>query len=90
MPLTYRDPGSAGTQIMVYIGRVRIAHIRKQVLSPLGKSVRWQWEFSFGNAVPAELQHRGHADTFEEAKAAVERNWRSWMQAAGLEEPRRG
>ena len=26
----------------------------------------------------------GHADTCEEAKAAVERNWQAWLTAAGL------
>jgi hypothetical protein len=28
----------------------------------------------------------GHADTLAEAKAAVERNWAMWLEAAGLKD----
>ena len=33
---------------------------------------------------PTGFEHHGHADTFEEAKTAVERNWQGWLAAAGL------
>ena len=86
MPLIYRDKGTSGTQLDVLCGNLRIAHIGKRVLTPLtGQDVRWQWTFSV-HAAPSGFQHSGHADTFEDAKAAVERNWQAWLTAAGLTE----
>ena len=35
---------------------------------------------------PPGFQPHGHADTFEAAKASVERNWQLWLTAAGLSE----
>ena len=85
MGLTYRDKGTSGTQVSVFCGDLRIAHIGKRVLTSLaGQAVRWQWTFSLGNAAPPGFEHSGHADTFEDAKAGVERNWQRWVQAAGL------
>jgi hypothetical protein len=84
MTLTYRDKGTSGTQIAVLSGNLLIASIGKRVLTPLaGQEVRWQWTFSI-HAAPSGFEHSGHADTFEEAKAAVERNWEAWLKAAGL------
>ena len=84
--LVYRDKGTSGTQISVRSGDLVIAHIGKRVLTPLaGQEVHWQWTFSL-HAAPSGFEHSGHADTFEDAKAAVERNWQAWLKAAGLRE----
>ena len=86
MPLTYRDRGSSGTQIEVLSGNLGVAQIGKRVLTPLaGQEVHWQWTFSIQPA-PSGFEHSGHADTREVAKAAVERNWQVWLDAAGLTE----
>ena len=36
-------------------------------------------------AAPPGFQHHGHTDTFEGAKAGVERNWQLWLTAAELD-----
>lgn len=84
MPLTYRDRGTSGTQLSVLCHEVPVASIRKEVF---GQAERWRWSFSLGNAAPANFKHGGHADTCEEAKAAVEQNWQAWLTAAGLTAP---
>ena len=84
MPLIYRDTGTSGTQLDVLSGELRIAHIGKLIMSAMtGHAVRWQWDFAvmFG---PKGFQIHGNAETFEEAKAGVERNWQLWLTAAGL------
>ena len=84
MPLTYRDRGTSGTQVSVFCGNLRVADIGKRVLTPLaGQDVRWQWTFSIHTAPPG-FEHSGHADSLEDAKAAVERNWQAWLSAAQL------
>jgi hypothetical protein len=84
VPLTYRDKGTSGTQIDVRSGNLSVAHIGKEMFSQLvAGGARWRWNFSIGNGPPGFERH-GHADTFEEAKAAVERNWQEGRTAAGL------
>jgi hypothetical protein len=88
MPLVYRDKGQSqsGTIFEVLSGWLVIAHIRKDILSPMvGREVRWRWDFPL-NTGPAGFEYHGHADTLEDAKAAVERNWEAWVKAAGLRE----
>jgi len=86
MPLVYRDRGSSGTQTEVLSGNLRVAQIGKRLLTPLtGQEVSWQWTFSI-QVAPSGFEHSGHADTFDDAKAAVEQNWRAWLDAAGLTE----
>jgi hypothetical protein len=46
-------------------------------------AVRWRWSFAVMVGPPG-FQPHGHADTFEAAKASVERNWQLWLSAAGL------
>ena len=79
MPLVYRDKGSSGTQIQVLSGNLPIAHIGKAVLSvTAGSAVYWSWNFAF-SAGPPDFQAHGGAETFEAAKAQVERNWKLWL-----------
>jgi hypothetical protein len=87
MALSFRDKGTSGTQIDVRSGDLSVAHIGKEMFSELvGGGARWRWNFSIGNG-PLGFERHGHADTFEEARAAVERNWEAWLKAAGLVEP---
>jgi hypothetical protein len=73
MPLVYRDKGQSqsGTIFEVVSGWLTIAHVRKDILSPMaGRQVSWRWDFSL-NTGPAGFEYHGHADTLEDAKAAV-------------------
>jgi hypothetical protein len=84
MALIFRDKGTSGTQIEVLSGDLGIAHIGKEVLSVVARhAVRWRWSFAIMVGPPG-FQPHGHADTFEAAKASVERNWQAWLAAAGL------
>jgi hypothetical protein len=84
MTLTFRDKGTSGTQIDVRSGELGVAHIGKEMFSQLvAGGARWRWNFSIGNGPPG-FEHHGHADTFEAAKAAVDRNWQAWLKAADL------
>jgi hypothetical protein len=86
MPLIYRDRGSSGTQLDIVVGRLVIGTLWKAVLSATtGGAVTWRWTFHT-TAGPSGFEHHGRADTFEDAKAAVERNWQAWLDAAGLTE----
>jgi len=84
MPLTYRDKGTSGTQLDVLSGDEVIAFLWKNVLSVMAQQdADWRWTFHSG---PTKGQRaHGSADTCEEAKAAIERNWNAWLQAAGLQ-----
>ena len=87
MALIFRDRGTSGTQIAVFSNGLQIAHIGKEVLSVVAShAVRWRWSFAIMVGPPG-FQPHGHADTFEAAKASVERNWQAWLTAAGLSEP---
>ena len=86
MALIFRDKGTSGTQIEVLSDDLRIAHIGKEVLSIVAShAVRWRWSFAI-MVGPSGFQPHGHANTFEAAKASVERNWQAWLAAAGLSE----
>ena len=86
MALIFRDRGTSGTQIAVFSNGLQIAHIGKEVLSVVAShAVRWRWSFAIMVGPPG-FQPHGHADTFEAAKASVERNWQAWLAAAGLSE----
>ena len=53
---------------------LRIANIGKDVLKRgASRAGRWRWDFAM-TVGSAEFQPHAHADTFEEAKASVERN----------------
>ena len=80
MALVFRDKGTSGTQIEVLSNDLCIAHIGKEVMSVVAGHD--------GNFVvtvgPPGFQPHGHAETFDAAKASVERNWQLWLLAAGL------
>ena len=86
MALSFPDKGTSGTQIDVRSGDLSIAHIGKEMFSQLaGGGPRWRWYFKTHSGPPG-FAHDGEADTFEAAKAQVERNWQAWLMAAGLSE----
>ena len=88
MAVTYRDLGTSGTQLEIISSTLVIGHDRKNVLTVMASSeARWSWHFRMTGGPPGFQQH-GDADTCEEAKAAVERNWQAWRTAAGLREER--
>jgi hypothetical protein len=66
-------------------GSLEVAHISKDFYSvTAGSAGYWSWTFELGNAVPPGFQHHGTAATYEEAKAAVERNWQAWLEGRGI------
>jgi hypothetical protein len=84
MALVFRDKGTSGTQIEVLSNDFCIVHIGKEVMSVVaGHDVRWRWNFVV-TVGPPGFQPHGHAETFEAAKASVERHWQLWLLAAGL------
>ena len=84
VPLVYRDKGSSGTHIQVLSADLPTAHIGKEVLSvSAGSAEYWRWDFAF-TAGPPGFQPHGGAESYEAAKAQVERNWQLWLTAAGL------
>ena len=86
MALVYCDKGTSGPQIEVISHRLVIGHIGKDVLSALtSHAIQWRWFISIGST-PSGFQHSGFADTLDDAKAAVEWNWKVWLAAAGLTE----
>ena len=78
MALEFREADKSSTEIVVYSHKLHIATLRKQT-----KGALWGWSFAF-TAGPAGFKPHGHADTFDEAKTAIEQNWRAWLRAAGL------
>jgi hypothetical protein len=85
MPLTYLDRGSSGTQANIVSGTVVVGSLWKAVLSVTARQeARWRWSWHAGPA--SGPQADGTADTIEEAKAQLERQWQQWLKAAGLEE----
>lgn len=84
MSLQYRAKGDAGTEWDVFSGDLRIGSISKGSLSlSASRETPWGWHFAL-HVAPPGFEHHGFARTFDEAKAAVERNWQAWMSAAGL------
>lgn len=87
LSLVYLDKGTSGTQLAVMSGELAIGFISKGVLSVVaGRAVCWHWTL-YLSAAPRGFQHHGNADTLEEAKAQVEKNWQLWCAAAGLAYP---
>ena len=87
MPLVYRDKGTSGTRLEVLSNELRLARIGKAMFSETaGGEAYWRWDFALTAGGPPGFQIHGHADTFEAAKADVERNWKLWLTAAGLSE----
>jgi len=85
MSLTYRDRGTSGTQWEVVTGNLVIGSIRKNTPSLMAnKQPAWDWTLNVSAAPPGFLHH-GRSDTLEEAKAQLERNWRAWLDGAGLD-----
>ena len=53
--------------------------------NPGGGGPRWRWYLKVDpNTVPPGCTRDAYAETFDEAKAAVERNWRIWLERRGL------
>jgi hypothetical protein len=82
MPITYRDRGISGTQLDVLSGDLVIGTVYK-ISAGAGRVERWSWTFTI-TAAPAGFAHRGNAQSLDEAKLGIERNWKDWMKAAGL------
>ena len=49
------------------------------------KATRWSWHL-YVRGPETVVRSGGHAETPEDAKAAVERNWQAWLAAAALRE----
>ena len=78
MPLSYRDQDTSGTHFDVLCGSL-LGMIHKSA----ARALHWRWTFAVSPAPPG-FEHDGNADTLKDAQAAVERNWRAWLIAAGL------
>ena len=79
--LTYLDKDASGERLAVFTNELCIGHISKHASGPRSHE-KWAWNFSLAPG-PSGFEHNGRADTLEDAKAAVERNWRAWLAAAG-------
>ena len=87
MPLSCRDRGSRGTQLDIWSGGVVVGKLWKTVSSvTAGQEPRWNWSWQGGPSKGPE-QH-GTADTIDDAKSQLERQWQEWLLAAGLQETR--
>ena len=87
MPLIFRDKGASksGTQFEAVSGALCIGYVGKEVLSSTaGREQQWRWTLYIGSAAPPVLERHGHTSSSDEAKAALERNWQTWLKAAGL------
>lgn len=86
MSLSYRDKSTTGTQLEVISGTLVVGSLRKDVLSAVaGHGLIWRWTL-FVSTQPPGFQHHGIADTCDQAKGDMERNWLMWVKAAGLKE----
>ena len=84
MPLTYRDRGTTGTQWDVLSGELVIGNINKGSLSlAADRDTPWSWHFRL-HVAPIGFVMHGVAVTLDDAKADMERNWRRWIESAGL------
>ena len=79
--LIYLDKDASGAHLAFFSNQLCIGHITKHP-SRLRSHEKWAWNFSLTPGPPG-FEHNGRADTLEDAKAAVERNWRAWLTAAG-------
>lgn len=85
MPLVSRQR-NVRQQWAVVTGSLIIGSISKNTLSVVvDQEVAWDWTLSV-SAAPPGFHHHGRGGTFKEAKEQVERNWRIWCEAAGLQE----
>ena len=76
----------SGTQFDIVCHELVIGTLWKAVLSvTAGQSVTWRWTFHI-TAGPPSFEHHGRAETLEDAKAEIERNWQAWVGAAGFSE----
>lgn len=67
-------------------GTLVIGSVRKEVLSAVARhGMLWRWTL-YVSAAPPGFQQHGMADTCDEAKADIERNWMMWVEAAGFGE----
>ena len=82
MALWYRDKELSGTQFEIMSHDLCIGHISKNIFTG-HKDAFWRWTFGL-SARPPGFAILGRADTLEEAKVDVERNWQLWLAAAGL------
>jgi hypothetical protein len=73
--LTYRDRGRSGAVWDVLCGSVVIASIHKQMMGPGAQRLgiqHWDWTFNFNYKLEGFETH-GHADSFDDVKAQVEK-----------------
>ena len=89
MPLTYLAQGRSGIAWDVISGSLVVARLQKQRMTAGARRLgieQWDWTFHL-IVKPEGFLTRGSARSLDEAKAAVERLWQSWVHAAGLVDP---
>ena len=83
-PLSYIERGLYRTCWEVTSGRVAIGSIRQVFLSKVfGDQIKWKWTLRLSVGLTG-LRHQGRAHSFERAKAEVDAQWRTWLEAADL------
>ena len=81
----YVDRGSSGTQLDIVSHTKSLGRLWKAVMSVRSSgAVHWTWTWHAGPA--KSPQQHGTASTLDEAKAKIEKQWRVWLEAAGLRE----
>ena len=86
MELVYRDRGLSGTQIDVICGDLVIAgRLQATLPSVVARQEYFGAGLFFVTAAPPGFEHHGTAASSEIACLAVERNWETWLAAAGLQ-----
>ena len=84
MPLAFTVTNESKTSFAAMSGWITVGGIRKDKFAD--NLDKWSWFLSAVTGPSAIVQCRGFGNDLEACKAALEANWRRWLELAGLEE----
>lgn len=84
MPLMFVPKGVSQTQFEVRAGSFAIGSVGTvMLLNAAGKAQQYRWHLTV-SAAPPGFQRDGDAYSLEDANAAIEGAWQTWIASAGL------
>src|SRR4249920_1295596 len=84
MPLSFISKNTSQFEVRAATFTIGTLH-RVALSKDAEQSAQYRWHLAV-SAAPAGFQRDGHAYSLDDAKAAIEAAWQTWIEAAGLTE----
>jgi hypothetical protein len=85
MPLIFIAKNSFMFEVRAETFPIGALSMVRQPSAGAGGPIEYRWFLSI-SAAPAGFKRDGHAYSLDDAKAAMEASWQTWLTAAGLTE----